>query len=135
MSASTTVNNLIKEFSDGGLLKTGEVSDGYHTFDELYNHRNVLFVQLCKTWYTLYPTANIWRSIKNSDGSMWKGWFIMGLGKEEGKQITYHLPIEFWEQTHFAETLDIGLWDGHTSKEVLERLTNKLIKKNDPRDI
>lgn len=123
MSSAKIVNDLIKEFSGGGLLKTSEVSDGYHTFDDLYRHRNLLFVHLCKS---VYSNQQVWRSIKNSDGAIWKGWFIMGLGKEEGKQITYHLPIEFWEQTHFAETLDKGLWDGHSSDDVIQRLIIQL---------
>ena len=28
---------------------TGELSDGYHTFDELYNHRMILFAVICDT--------------------------------------------------------------------------------------
>ena len=123
MSAKT-VNDLIKEFSDGGLLKTGEVSDGYHTFDELYEHRCLLFIHLCKA---LSGADNgVWRSVKNSDGFLEKGWFIMGLGKREGEQITYHLPYKYWDHTTFAETLDKGLWDGHTPDGVVQRLIIKL---------
>jgi len=47
----------------------------------------------------------------------------MGLTAADGKQITYHLPIERWDETWFAETLDLAPeWDGHTPADVLERL-------------
>ena len=48
---------------------------------------------------------------------------MMGIDKKPGKQITYHLPIAYWDETEFAETLDLAPeWDGHTSDDVLERL-------------
>ena len=31
----------------------GEVSDGYHTFNELYLHRYTLFAVLCNTYFDL----------------------------------------------------------------------------------
>ena len=105
------------------------VSDGYHTFEELYDHRIALFIALCRN---LQQWANnsgsiadkhIYRSKTNGDGSTWEGWFILGIGKEKGKQITYHLPLSRWEETSFAETLDKAPeWDGHSSADVLERL-------------
>lgn len=44
---------------------------------------------------------------------------------EAGTQITYHLPIDRWEECSFAETLDKApKWDGHTSADVITRLKN-----------
>lgn len=64
----------------GGLKN--KISDGYHTFGELYEHRIALFIALC-------------RAIEGTENDAWKmppkdGWFLMGIGKEKGKQITYH---------------------------------------------
>ncbi len=110
-----------------------EVSDGYHTFDELYDHRITLYFSLCHQLFRLRNFTEyfndiwipIWRSKLHSDGSEFEGWFILGIYKEKGKQITYHLPIEKWEETNFAETLEKAPeWDGHTSGDVLERLKN-----------
>lgn len=106
------------------------VSDGYHTMDELYDHRIELFIQLCyQKWYHEVVCNegrnNIWRSKKHSDGELAFGgsWFVLGINKEEGKQITYHLPISRWEDTDFAETLETAPpYDGHTPNDVLERL-------------
>jgi hypothetical protein len=103
-----------------------EVSDGYHTMDELYEHRIVLFIALCKAIYTLrLPTGelSIWRSKLHNDGSEFEGWFILGIMDEPGKQITYHLPLRYWEETNFADTRSLApVWDNHTSQDVLERL-------------
>ncbi len=99
-------------------------SDGFHTFDELYEHRIVLFIALCKQ-YRKHNYSSIWKSMNHSDGSSYEGWFIMGINQEEGKQISYHLPIKLWSICEsIAETLDKApKWDGHTSNDVLQRLT------------
>lgn len=109
--------------------------DGYHTFGELYEHRIALFITLCKFARTKIDADNIngvkmadiskeiWRSKLHSDGSSYDGWFILGINKEPGKQLTYHLPESKWEKTAFAETLEKAPeFDGHTSDDVLERL-------------
>lgn len=104
-----------------------EASDGDHTFAELYEHRCVLFIALCKqrTEHNCNREKfhNVWRSELHSDGTSFKDWFILGMGKEKGKQISYHLPIKMWKETEFAETLEVAPeWDGHTSPDVLERI-------------
>lgn len=115
------LNTLIKD------VNTSIISDGYHTFGELYSHRNMLFVILAKM-IKQENAHHVWRSIKHSDSSMYKGWFIMGINKMPGEQITYHLPMDLWDSTYFAETLEKAPdYDKHTSEDVLERL-KKLIK-------
>src|SRR5437764_226841 len=123
----------------------GEISDGYHTFNELYDHRITLYIALCKKlnaedelnksmrafkegfafdqngWI-----RNVWRSKRHSDGELCFGTgtqYVLGIGKEPGKQITYHVPIERWDESNFAETLEVAPeWDGHSSADVLARL-------------
>lgn len=109
------------------------VSDGFHTFDELYDHRITLYIALARLFKQQESTLGeipagdsfVWRSKKHSDGELAFGgtWFVLGIGKEAGKQITYHLPIERWDETDFADTLELApKWDGHTSADVLERI-------------
>lgn len=112
--------------------ETMSVSDGYHTMDELYEHRYVLFIALCEMatmaqeqdgQMGIFP--EVWRSKLHADGTNYEGYFILGLGKDKGKQISYHLPERLWVNTDFAETLDNAPeFDGHTSADVLERLKN-----------
>lgn len=108
------------------LKETNDISDGYHTFGELYEHRIVLFIKLCEARGLANHSddLDIWRSKLHADGTMFDGWFIMGINREKGKQITYHLPIERWVETEcFAKTLDKApKFDGHTPEDVLKRI-------------
>jgi hypothetical protein len=114
-------------------IVNGDISDGYHTFDELYEHRVVLYIAFCKSIQRFRYHGDkrnhygdeliVWKSLLHSDGKGFTGWFIMGVGKEKGQQITYHLPLRFWNDCEFAETINKAPeWDGHTSSDVLERL-------------
>lgn len=118
------LNDLIK--SKGDDFEKGKISDGYHTFDELYEHRIVLYIALALSTQVSdnHSLADqVWRSKKHSDGSEWEGWFLLGIGKDAGTQITYHLPISKWDETNFAEDLDKAPdFDGHTSADVLDRI-------------
>lgn len=72
------------------------ISDGDHTFDELYAHRAELFLALCRIIEAeeggIPGDAPVWRSRLHADGTMPDGWFIMGMHQEPGQQITYRLP-------------------------------------------
>lgn len=104
--------------------------DGYHTFDELYDHRITLYISLCKQIIRQpYQSARykVWRSKRHSDGELCFGTgtqYIVGIGTKSGEQITYHVPIERWRETDFIEEYvqAPAPWDGHTSDDVLERL-------------
>jgi len=119
----------IEEFA--GKSDKGKISDGYHTFEELYDHRNVLFINLCQSirdWNSERisddESEGIWKTRFDFEGKYCgDGWFIMGLGMNKGEQITYHLPFKFWDKCKFAKTLDkVPAFDEHNSKDVFERL-------------
>lgn len=97
------------------------VFDGFHIMDELYDHRITLFIALCKRLEK--DDFPVWRSKLHSDGTSFEGWFIFGIEKGTGAQMTYHLPLDRWEETNFAEDLENAPeWDGHSPADVLERL-------------
>lgn len=99
---------------------TGKVSDGYHTFDELYEHRCALFLALMKAHRELS-----WFSQIHHDNTAMEGWFIAGIALPTG-QVTYHLPDKLWNIASLtgAKSLIRGVeWDGHTSADVVTRLT------------
>lgn len=129
MTKEDAINILIKESG----IDTNKISDGFHSFGELYEHRIVLFIQLCKRLSSLPgdfiapPHSQVWRSRFHSDGKLAFGgdWFVLGIGKESGHQITYHLPIAEWDECKFAEILYVAPeFDGHTPTDVLHRLKN-----------
>ena len=95
-----------------------QISDGYHTFGELYEARCLLFVGLLQS-----HQAKAWRASRNADGQKWEGWFVCGIQPQAGSQITFHLPEKFWANLDGIETHDINpYFDGHTGKDVLDRL-------------
>lgn len=99
--------------------KTGEISDGYHTFDELYEHRCTLFLALMK----MAPEKS-WFSLLHDDGSKFDGWFIAGLSTQSGT-VTYHLSLELWPLARATKAKQIERapkWDGHTSADVVKRI-------------
>lgn len=97
---------------------TGKISDGYHTFDELYAHRILLFVCLLKS----YPSIS-WKSKFHDDGSSFDGWFIAGMMLSSG-DITYHIPDRYWDMLEKIKVLDNApKWDGHTPDDVIKRLS------------
>lgn len=95
----------------------GEFSDGYHTFNELYHHRAVLFSVICN----LHPLC-AWKAKKHHDGTMYDGMFIVGINTPQG-QATYHYDIElYWDMFKVPETEFAPEWDGHTSAEAIDRI-------------
>lgn len=111
-------------------LPFNKMSDGYHTFEELYNHRVALFIELCKA----YPDKS-WYSYYHSDGTEAFGypWVIMGINTKPGSQITYHLDKSKYgyfdnverqiKRVEFAPT-----FDHHSSHDVLQRLKTEAYK-------
>ena len=102
-------------------INTGEISDGFHSFNELYEHRHMLFINLLKLSMGVY-SRRVFRTRKHDDGSAIEGWFIAGMETPEG-QITYHLPDRLWGLLDGVNTLDqMEHFDGHTANDVVERL-------------
>jgi hypothetical protein len=97
----------------------GKVSDGYHTFDELYDHRHTLFVALMNS----HPDLS-WKSREHEDGTMYAGdWFIAGMDLPTG-EVSYHLAGRFWDTARVKALDRAPAWDGHTPEDVLVRLAS-----------
>ena len=95
----------------------GNTSDGYHTFNELYHHRAVLFSVIVKA----FP-ERAWKSRKHHDGTMYDGMFIVGIDTPQG-QATYHYDIDpYWEMFACRELDHAPEWDGHTPAEAITRI-------------
>lgn len=95
-----------------------KISDGYHTFADLYEQRLILSAALAKN------NPHAWKSKRHEDGSVpfGGGWFIMGFDTDEGC-YTYHYGLKDWDLFQCKE-LDKGKpWDGHTSKDVRRLLS------------
>ena len=96
---------------------TGETSDGYHTFNELYHHRAVLFSVIVAN----YPDR-AWKSKKHHDGTMYDNMFIVGIDTPDG-QATYHYDVNpYWDMFKCRVLDNAPEWDGHTPAQAIERI-------------
>lgn len=95
----------------------GNTSDGYHTFNELYHHRAVLFSVIVENFAT-----RAWKSKLHADGTMYEGMFIVGIETPDG-QATYHYDVEpYWDMFRCKEVDRAPEWDGHTPDQAIERI-------------
>ena len=99
-----------------------QISDGYHTFAELYEHRHLL---------TCLLGSNInvagWKSKRHEDGTMYPDSFIVGISVADSRfydeLVRYHMPLEFWDLFITYDILDVApRWDGATSSDYLNRI-------------
>lgn len=97
----------------------GDMSDGYHTFNELYHHRAILFAVVCSQFPSL-----AWKSKNHhdSDDKMYGGMFIVGIDTPAG-QATYHYDIDpYWDYFKVKELDRAPAYDGHTPSEAIARI-------------
>ena len=96
---------------------SGETSDGYHTFDELYDHRAKLFSVIVRDHREL-----AWKSRLHHDGTMYDGMFIVGVETPRG-QATYHYDVDpYWGLFDCKELDRAPEWDGHTPAQAIDRI-------------
>lgn len=98
-------------------INFGEISDGYHTFNELYHHRAILFSVICNM-----NKDKAWKSKLHDDGTMYDDMFIVGIETPKG-QATYHYDVDpYWDLFDVKELEFSPPFDGHTSDETIERI-------------
>lgn len=95
------------------LTNLKDVSDGYHTFEELYYHRMMLFATICHTY-----KDKAWKSMLHADGTMYSNSFIVGVETPEG-QYTYHYNKEFYDVFNVKELDRAPAYDGHQPKDIV----------------
>lgn len=119
MSKIDDINRLIIESKLSGEIFTKEISDGHHTFGELYRHRIILFCTLCN----LLPEIS-WKSKKHFDEEndpMFNDSFIAGINTPEGV-ATYHVKLKYWEMFNIPELERAPKYEQYDSDDVIERV-------------
>lgn len=138
------INNLIKTYQQDSEFLTEEISDGYHSFKELYEFRKVYNAALFNEWAKNYlkhleevkegwcllvpisPKYDVHKSWRHHDGELCfgGGWFIVVAILPSG-QISNHYKAEDWDLFKIPEAEKAKYeFDGHTSEDVLKRLLN-----------
>lgn len=104
---------------------TENTSDGYHTFKELYEFRKAYNVALFNEWGKYdFPSYEVHKSWRHNDGELCfgGGWFIVVAILPSG-QISNHYKAEDWDLFKIPKVEKAKYsFDGHTSKDVIERL-------------
>jgi hypothetical protein len=129
-----------KSYDCEGLKDMGEISDGYHTFNELYEFRKMYNAALFNSWgkqlesipgefdelgmNPLRAKYDVHKSIRHSDGveCFGGGWFIV-MAILPGGQISNHYKMEDWDLFQIPEVEIVKYpYDGHSAQDVLDRL-------------
>lgn len=101
-------------------LPEGQISDGFHTFDELYHYRmlyNAAFFNSLEGKYEVH------KSYRHADGELCfgGGWFIVMANLPTG-QVSNHYRAEEWNLFDVPERWKADEWDGYTPVEAANRL-------------
>ena len=101
----------------------GEVSDGYHTFNELYYYRMLYNA----AFFNLLPKEWVHKSKRHHTGEecFGGGWFIVMANLPTG-QVSNHYELKDWDLFKVPEKEFANEWDGHTPQEAAERIKNYL---------
>ena len=100
------------------LISIEDISDGYHTFDDLYYQRMMLTKTVALAAVTKFDEDIVYRSKLHSDGTMYKDFFIVVFNTPEGN-FSYHYHMMYWGVFDFLKELpNAEEFDGHTWKGV-----------------
>ena len=111
----------------------GEISDGYHSFNELYKFRmlyNAAFLNLF-----VRQGGIAYKSRKHNGGEeIFGGKYFIVVANLPSGQISNHYENGYWDLFDIPELPEAEKFDGHTPSDVLDRLDeylsySKLIKK------
>jgi hypothetical protein len=117
------IRQVVKEEVAALAPVNGKTSDGYHTFDELYEFRMLYNAALFNAWYD-QDLYDVHKSIRHHDGEecFGGGWFIVVAILPSG-QISNHYRVEHWDLFDIPVTSKAKYpYDGHTAGDTIARL-------------
>ena len=109
------------------LIAENEISDGYHSFEDLYEFRKLYNALLFNEWAKT-GDIEVYKSKKHYDGEecFGGGWFIVVAILPTG-QISNHYKIKDWDLFKIPEYEKSKYeFDGHTAFDVMERMKEML---------
>lgn len=101
-----------------------DISDGHHTFPELYEYRMLYNAAFFNEWSLRAASVHdVHKSWKHSDGELCfgGGWFIVVAELPTG-QISNHYKEQFWDLFDIPEKEIPNEYDEHTPTEAASRL-------------
>lgn len=100
-----------------------ELKDQAHTIDELYEFRLMYNALLFNLWEET-GKYEVYKSKRHDDGELcFEGEYFIVVAMLPKGQISNHYPMDKWEYFKIPEYEKVkDEFDGHTSKDVLDRL-------------
>lgn len=131
------LNGLIVALKEEKVIETSNITDKWHTFGDLYNHRMAFTIALCNAINLLNidklliegredPKVYCYKSKRhynNEKDPMFEGSFIVVI-ESPGGQISYHYDLEEWDKFKVEERYEPNPYDGHTPDDTIVRLIN-----------
>lgn len=112
------------------------VSDGYHTFAELYRYRMLYHALWVNEAYAnqllglTHEDMDIHKSMRHHDGTLPfpddDNWFIVVVQLPTG-QIRNHYRLQDWEKFQIPIRERAAEWDGHTPEQAADRMAAYLV--------
>lgn len=96
-------------------VHVGGLTDTWHSFDDLYDHRLVLTAALFRN----IPFT--WKAKIHEDGTMFDGMFIVGVTTPDG-DASYHYDLPHWDRFNVPELIHAPKFDGHTPEIAMQRI-------------
>lgn len=112
------LNSQIEALRNIGISRK-DISDGWHTFGELYHHRMILT--------SIIANQNkefAWKAKEHHDGTMFDDNFIIGFDTPKG-QYSYHYHLDHWDLFDVKELKQAPEYDGHMPSDI-DRLLSLL---------
>ena len=113
----------------------GDMSDGYHTLNELYRYRmlyNAALIKAIRLWHmsSLSPdngdafAVQTGKSRRHHDGTepFGGGWFVVWVTLPDGSVTFNHYPMEYWDLSNADEYDTAPEWDGSTPEQEADML-------------
>lgn len=104
------------------------ISDGNHTFNELYKHRTVLFATLCSI-LSSNPNYITWKSkYYDNQDPIEDHFFLVGIIFPDKTEISYHCAPDTWDLfKSVPERVTATPWNGYTPDDVLDSLIKEFL--------
>jgi hypothetical protein len=108
------INDQIEDYKKETGNSVDDISDGYHSFGDLYKHRTYLLA------LAMIHMPYAWKARVHEDGTMFDDMFVVGFPTPAG-MVTYHCDNEFWNDFKVPVIPHAPHFDGYSDKDVLDR--------------
>lgn len=109
------MNDKLKEICKiANIDDIGDLSDGFHTFNDLYYQRLILFAIIVNT-----HKDKSWKTLRheNGDKCFGGGWFLVTIDTPNG-QYGYHYEEKYWDLFDCKVLDKAKHFDGYTDKDI-----------------